>query len=92
MRGPKPKYPIRLTTEEEQALRKLVNARNSPQVKVLRARILLAAHEHPEWYPHQIAQAVGCSVRTVNRWQRRWTEKHSIDDLPRPGAPRRFPP
>jgi DNA-directed RNA polymerase specialized sigma24 family protein len=92
MRGPKPKYPIRLTTEEEHALRRLVNARNSAQGKVVRARILLTSHEHPEWYPHQVAQAVGCPVRTVHRWQRRWTETQSIDDLPRPGAPRRFSP
>jgi hypothetical protein len=92
MPGPRSKYPVQLTTEEEQALRKLVSARNSPQVKVLRARILLTAHDHPEWRPHQVARAVGCVVRTVHRWQKRWHETHSIDDLPRPGAPRRFSP
>lgn len=92
MRGPKSKYPVRLTIEEELALRKLVSARNSPQVKVLRARILLTAHDHPEWRPHQVAREVGCVVRTVHRWQKRWHETHSIDDLPRPGAPRRFSP
>jgi hypothetical protein len=34
MRGPKPKYPIELTTEEEQALRKLANAHKASHVKV----------------------------------------------------------
>lgn len=92
MRGPRSKYPIRLTTDEEQRLRRLVSARNSPQVKVLRARILLTAHAHPQWRPCQVAQEVGCSVRTVNRWQKRWRETHCLEDLPRPGAPRRFSP
>jgi hypothetical protein len=92
MRGPKPKYPIELTTEEEQALRRLVNARNAPQGKVLRARILLSAHDHPEWNNHQIARECGCTPWTVRKWRRRWIETRSIEDLPRPGAPRRFSP
>ena len=92
MRGPKPKYPIELTIEEEQELRRLVNSRKAPQGLVLRARILLTAYEHPEWRNRQIAQAVGCSSRTVRKWRRRWVETKSIEDLPRPGAPRRFSP
>jgi hypothetical protein len=32
MRGPKPKYPIELTTEEEQELRKLANSRTASHV------------------------------------------------------------
>ncbi len=92
MSGPKPKYPIELTSEEENELRRLVNSRKAPQGKVLRARILLAAHEHPEWSNQRIAQEVGCADRTVRKWRRRWVERHSIEDLPRPGAPRRFSP
>lgn len=92
MRGPRPKYPIELTTEEEQELRRLVNSRKAPQGKVLRARILLAAYDHPEWSNQQIAQEVGCTDRTVRKWRRRWAETRSIEDLPRPGAPRRFSP
>jgi hypothetical protein len=30
MRGPKPKYPIKLTTEEERELRRVANSRNAP--------------------------------------------------------------
>ncbi len=48
MRGPKPKYPIQLTIEEEQALQRLVRARTTPQGKVRRARIILLANAHPE--------------------------------------------
>ena len=92
MRGPKPEYPIELTTEEEQGLRKLANSRTAPYVKVIRARLLLAAHDHPEWSNRQIAEEVGCTRRNVRKWRRRWVETRSIEDLPRPGAPRRFPP
>ena len=87
-----PKYAIELTTEEEQELRKLANARTAPYVKVVRARILLAAHDHPEWSNLQVAEEAGCTRRTVRKWRRRWAETHSIEDLPRPGRPRRFSP
>ncbi len=92
MPGPKPKYPIALASEEEHDLRRLVRARKSPQDKVVRARILLLAFDHPEWSNRQIAQEVGCTDCTVRKWRRRWVQKRSIEDLPRPGAPRRFSP
>jgi hypothetical protein len=92
MRGPKPKYVIELTSEEEQALRKLVGARNSPQGQVLRARMLLLAFDHPEWNNQQIAREAGCTDWTVRKWRKRWLEKRNLADLPRPGAPRRFSP
>jgi len=92
MRGTEPKYPIELTTEEEQELRKLANSRTAPYVKVIRARLLVAAHDHPEWSNQQIAQEAGCTRRNVRKWRRRWVERRSIEDLPRPGAPRRFSP
>jgi transposase len=92
MRGPKPKYPIQLTTEEATKLRRLARAHKTPQSKAKRARIILAAHEHPEWSNQQIAREVGCSDRTVRTWRRRWVESKNLDDLPRPGAPRRFSP
>jgi len=92
MRGPTPKYPINLTTEQEQQLRQLVKSRKAAQGQVLRAQIILSAHDHPEWSNQQIAQKVGCSDRTVRQWRKRWVETHSLADLPRPGAPRRFSP
>jgi len=92
MRGPKPKYKIELKEEERAELRKLVSARNSPQVKVMRARIVLDAHEYPEWSNQQIAADIGCTDRVVRKWRRRWNESKSLEDLPRPGAPRRFSP
>lgn len=92
MRGPNPKYPINLTTEQEQQLRQLVKSRKAAQGQVLRARIILSARDHPEWSNQQIAQKVGCSDRTVRQWRKRWVETHNLADMPRPGAPRRFPP
>ncbi len=92
MRGPKPKYPIVLTTEEEQVFRRLVNSRKAPQGKAVRARILLAAHDHPDWSNQQIALEAGTVDRVVRHWRRRWSETRSIEDLPRSGRPRVFPP
>lgn len=92
MRGPKPKYGIELTAEEEQTLRRLVNSRKAPQGKVRRARILLTAYDHPDWSNQQIAQEVGTVDRVVRFWRRRWSQTHSLDDLPRSGRPRVFSP
>lgn len=92
MRGPKPQTPIVLTEAEVQTLHRLVRARTSPQGQVIRAQIVLAAHEHPDWSNQQIAQAVAQTDRTVRKWRRRWLETRSLADLPRPGAPRCFSP
>ena len=92
MRGPKPKYGIQLINNEINELRQLVNSRKASQGKARRARIILAAHEHPEWSNQHIAREVGCSDRVVRTWRRRWVEKKNLDDLPRPGAPKRFSP
>lgn len=92
MRGPKPQYPIQLVDNEIAELRQLINSRNGPQGKVKRAKIILYAHEHREWSNQEIARAVGCTDRMVRKWRRRWDETRNLDDLPRPGAPRRFSP
>ena len=92
MSGPHPQYPIELTTEEEAKLENLIKARTTAQGKVLRAKIVLTTHRHPRWNNQQIGQEVGCSDRTVRKWRKRWHETHSLADLPRPGAPRRFSP
>jgi transposase len=92
MPGPKPSYPIQLFENEITELRQMIKARKTPQGKVMRARIILAAHEHPDWSNQQIAQEVGTSDRMVRKWRKRWTKTKSLEDLPRPGAPRRFPP
>lgn len=92
MPGPKPHYPIVLTTEQEQRLRKMAHSRTAPHGRVVRAQIVLAAYDHPEWNNQRIAQEMGCTSRNVRKWRQRWVEKQSLEDLPRSGAPRRFPP
>ena len=92
MRGPKPKYPIQLFDNQIAELRQLISARKTPQGQVMRAKIILAAHEHPEWSNQEIAQTVGCTDRVVRKRRRRWAETHCLDDLPRSGAPKRFSP
>jgi transposase-like protein len=92
MPGPKPKYPVELTIEKEEELRRLVRSHKTPQVKAMRARILLAAYDHPEWNNQQIAREAGTVDRVVRKWRKRWWETKSIEDMPRPGAPRHFSP
>jgi hypothetical protein len=92
MSGPKPSYLITLTEEEKKQLQKQVRAHTTGQDLVIRAKLLLAANEHPEWSNPQIAQAVGTTDRTVRKWRGRWVSTHSIADAPRSGAPRRFAP
>jgi hypothetical protein len=92
MSGPKPLYPIQLSPEQAQQLRQLVRAHSTPQATCRRARIVLAAHEHPDWTNQQIGHSVGTADRIVRKWRRRWSETHSLADAPRPGAPRRFSP
>jgi len=92
MSGPKPAYPVQLSSEQAQQLRQLIRAHTTPQATSFRARIILAAHDHPAWSNQQIGRHVGTADRIVRKWRRRWIETQSLDDAPRPGAPRRFSP
>ncbi len=57
MRGPKSTYKIHLSSEEAKHLRQMVQAHKTPQAQVIRARIVLTVHEHPDWSAPQSAQA-----------------------------------
>jgi putative transposase len=92
MRGPKPAYPITLTTHEVEHLEQLIRAHTTPQALAVRARIIVRANRHPEESNQQIARAVGTTDRTVRTWRARWVKTHSLADAPRSGAPRRFSP
>lgn len=91
-RGPKSSYPIELSSSEEKDLRHLVRAHTTGQALVVRARIVLTTHEHPEWENQRIAQTVGTSDRMVRKWRGRWVATRRLTDAPRSGAPRRFSP
>jgi DNA-directed RNA polymerase specialized sigma24 family protein len=92
MRGPKSTYAIQLKTEEVEQLHRILRAHHSSQTLVVRARIVLNVHEHPEWSAQQIAQRTGTSDRMVRKWRKRWLETHTLADAPRSGAPRHFSP
>lgn len=92
MRGPKPTYPIDLTSEEVTSIQHLIRAQMTPQTVAVRARVILRAYAHPEQNNQQIARALGITDRTVRKWRARWVQTHSLADAPRSGAPRRFSP
>ncbi len=92
MRGPKPTHQIHLTAEAAEQLRRLIRAHSTAQTLVVRAQIVLTAHDHPDWNNQQIALALGTSDRMVRKWRQRWCQTQSLADAPRSGAPRRFSP
>jgi transposase len=64
----------------------------APFATVQRARIVLLAHQHPQWQNAAIAQRVGCSVNTVKRWRQRWQTTDGLRDAPRAGTQPTFTP
>jgi transposase len=92
MRGPKPTHQIQLTAAAAEQLRRLIRAHTTAQVLVVRAQIVVTAHDHPDWSNQQIARHVGTSDRMVRKWRRRWCQTARLEDAPRAGAPRRFSP
>src|SRR5215472_5625034 len=92
MRGPKPSTPIELTEEEAAHLRRLMRAHTTGKGLVVRARIVVLAHEHSGWSNQQIASTVGTSDRMVRKWRCRWVQTRSLADAAHSGAPRRLSP
>jgi hypothetical protein len=92
MPGPVPKYPIKLTPEQEARLQHLSTCYTAPFAEVQRARLLLLAHHHPDWRNAEIARQVGCTPETVRQWRRRWQTTEVVRDAPRAGARRTFTP
>jgi transposase len=92
MPGPRPKYAITLTPEQEARLQQLSSCYMAPFAVVQRAQIVLCAFRHPEWANATIAQRLGCSVTTVKRWRQRWQCTESLRDAPRRGTRRTFTP
>ena len=92
MPGPRPKYAITLTREQEARLQHLSTCYMAPFATVQRAQIVLLAHRHPEWQNIIIAQQVGCHVNTVKRWRQRGPSTDSLRDAPRAGTRHTFAP
>ena len=90
MPGPRPKYAITLTPEQEARLQRLSTCYMAPFATVQRAQILVLAHRHPQWPNATIAQQVGCHVNTVKQWRQRWQTTEALHDAPRAGTRRTF--
>lgn len=95
MPTPKP-LSVSLDADFQQALDTLIRRHNTPQQLVLRARIVLLAHQGKN--NQQIAQHLGISDDMVRHWRKRWTDMQEVpraelsvaarlSDAPRPGAP-----
>jgi transposase len=72
------KYLVTLTPEERDWLTGLVSAGKRSALTITRARILLKADQAdggPAWEDQDIAQALDCSVRTVERVRQRFVER-----------------
>ncbi len=91
MRAPKRAAPLAVTEEEVEQLEQLLRAPDTPPKLVMRVRIILTAHAHPEQNDQQIATTVGTTAATVRTWRRRWDKTRQLSNLPH-GAPMRFPP
>lgn len=83
----RPKAELVLTDEEREQLLRWSRRAKSAQAVALRARIVLTCAEGLT--NKAVAERVGCSTNTVNKWRARFVE-HRLDGLidePRPGRP-----
>lgn len=85
---------VELSADLRGQLQALVRAHSTPQALVLRCRIILraAADDRP---PNQaIAAEMGCDRHTVGLWRERFVAGGlaGLQDAPRSGRPRSFPP
>ena len=75
---PQKKYLVTLTPEEREQLAGLLSAGKRSALTLARARILLKADQAdggPAWEDAEIAQALDCGQRTVERVRQRFVER-----------------
>ncbi len=85
-------YVITLSREERRALEHRARQYTLPYFKVLRALIILAAAEGRR--NDEIAAALSIGRDVVSLWRKRFFYERlpGLDERPRPGRPRAFPP
>lgn len=85
------KYIVRLTEEERETLRQVVEKFNGSSQKVRRAQVLLKADaEGPGWTDARIADAFGCRTKTVENIRERFVSEGfevTLDGRHRPEPP-----
>jgi len=85
-------YKIRLTQQEREELERRANKYTLPYFTVSRAKMILLAQQ--DLSNDQIADRLSTRREIVSRWRKRFFEKRlaGLEDYPRPGRPRVFPP
>jgi len=85
-------YCILLSPEEELVLRSRAARYTLPYFQVLRAKMILLAAEG--WTNDEVAQSLQCRREVVSMWRKRFFRERlaGLEDQPRPGRPRVFPP
>jgi DNA-directed RNA polymerase specialized sigma24 family protein len=86
------RYLIELSVEERGELERRAREATAPWRDVQRARMILYASEGlPD---KEVAARLDCHPEIVSRWRRRFCEQRieGLQDKPRVGRPRRFPP
>jgi len=83
---------IVLSPEEERELRRVAAKYTLPYYRVLRAKMILLAAEGLR--NDQIAASLNTRREVVSMWRKRFFEHRleGLEELPRPGRPRAFPP
>lgn len=85
-------YPITLSAEERETLESRSRKYTLPYFQVLRALIILAAAEGRR--NDEIAAALSVGRDVVSLWRKRFFYERlsGLEERPRPGRPRVFPP
>jgi len=85
-------YQIHLSALERDELNRRAGKYTLPYYYVLRAKMILLASEG--WDNDEIAACLHTSRLVVSRWRKRFFEQRlpGLDEQPRPGRPRGFPP
>jgi hypothetical protein len=86
------RYVIDLSLEERDELERRAREVTAPWREVQRARLILYASEGLQ--DKEIAARLDCHPEIVSRWRRRFCAQRveGLQDRPRAGRPRRFPP
>ncbi len=88
----KSSYTIRLTGSEQAELQRRARSYTLPYFVVVRAKIILLAAERLS--NDEIAQRLDARREVVSMWRKRFFEQRlsGLEERPRPGRPRVFPP
>ncbi len=85
---------VTLAGDEQSRLASIVRAHSTPQALAFRCQLILRAAAPDRPSNLQVAKDLSCNRHTVGRWRSRYLVHglSGLQDAPRPGRPRRFPP